>query len=137
MPKNLKKKPQGGKGSSESISKPLNVAESGQDYGIVLATLGDRHFTVACQDGKERRCHVRGKMKNRQFVRTGDVVLVCTRDFDDNSADIIDVYSNDLVRLLRKEGHLKIGKAETGEVTSTDIIPDRVDHDTGFDFDSI
>lgn len=107
MPKNCKKK-KNGAGTSQQ-SKPLILAEEEQTYGLVNKALGDRHFTVNCQDGQERLCHVRGKMKNRQFVKEGDIVLVTLRDFQDKNGDIIDIYTNDNIRSLRKSGDLTIG----------------------------
>jgi translation initiation factor 1A len=136
MPKNSKAKKNGSaRGQQSTSSKPLIIADDEQDYGIALKALGDRHFTVACQDGKERRGRVRGKMKNRQFVREGDVVLISFRGFDDDDADIIDVYTADQVRALRKSGELKIGADGDGQVRHETEGKD--EEEVPFDFESI
>lgn len=132
MPKGQKGKKGGGKASGRPAgNKAIAVPEEGQDYGLVLKTLGDRHFTVQCQkDGVERLCHVRGKMKNRQFVRNGDIVLVCIRDFDDKTGDIVDIIPPEHARILRKDGELKIGTA----LDTTDLPPE---DELGIDIDFI
>ncbi len=137
MPKaNKKQKNASKRGPQQSTSKPLTLAEEQQTYGIVIKALGDRHFTVNCQDGRPRLCHVRGKMKNRQFVREGDTVLVTLREFADATGDIIDIYSADNVRILRKTGDLTIVGAEPlGE--SKDALEDVVFDADEFDFSSI
>jgi len=114
MPKQNKKKKNSSKGGSQS-AKPVILAEEGQVYGIITKTLGDRHFTVSCQDGKVRRCRVRGKMKNRQWVKDDDVVLVTTRDFDDDEGDIIDIYSAENVKTLKKNGELTLNSSSEEE----------------------
>jgi len=38
--------------------------------------LGADHIMVKCQDGKERLCRIRGKLKRRVWIREGDIVLV-------------------------------------------------------------
>lgn len=137
MPKAIKKKSNASKrGHASSSSKPFVVADEGQTYGLVLKTLGDRHFTVLCQDyNKERLCHVRGKMLNRNFVKDGDIVLVALRDVDDDkTGDIIDIYPPDHVRILRKDGELtlKIGGDQLNtDKEETDLAAD------AFNFDNI
>ncbi len=49
--------------------------------GIAVKMLGADRITVKCQDGKERLCRVRGKLKRRVWIREGDIVLVSPWDF--------------------------------------------------------
>jgi translation initiation factor 1A len=44
--------------------------------GIAIKMLGGDRIMVKCQDGKERLCRVRGKLKRRVWIREGDIVLV-------------------------------------------------------------
>jgi translation initiation factor 1A len=44
--------------------------------GIAEKMLGAERIMVKCQDGKERLCRVRGKLKRRVWIREGDIVLV-------------------------------------------------------------
>jgi translation initiation factor 1A len=136
MPQNNKKKSKqkGGKQVAISSSRALVVAEDEQTYGIILKALGDRHFTVLCQDsGHERRCRVRGKMLNRQFVREGDVVLVSLQDFNEGkNGDIIEVYSPDQIRTLRKDGEFTMRSGEQPDQEKEDDLADQT-----FDFENI
>ena len=45
-------------------------------------------------------------MKNRVWIRAGDLVLVSLRDEDDNKGDIILKYNPDEFRELKKKGEL-------------------------------
>ena len=62
---------------------------------------------VACKDGKERMCRVPGKLKNRIWVREGDVVIVKLRDIErDKKGDVIWRYFPMQARILKEEGHI-------------------------------
>ena len=41
--------------------------------GIATKMLGFDRVLVSCQDGKERLCRIRGKMKRRMWIRKGDI----------------------------------------------------------------
>ncbi len=77
--------------------------------GIAVKLLGYDRVLVRCQDGRERICRIRGKMKRRVWVRVGDVVLVSPWDFQsDTRGDIIWRYTKGQAELLRKKGLLTI-----------------------------
>ena len=58
--------------------------------GIAKKMLGFDRLLVSCQDGKERICRIRGKMKRRMWIRPGDIVLISPWDFQsDKRGDII------------------------------------------------
>ena len=58
--------------------------------GIAKKMLGNDRLLVSCQDGKERLCRIRGKMKRRMWIRVEDIVLVSPWDFQsDKRGDII------------------------------------------------
>ena len=77
--------------------------------GIAVKLLGYDRVLVRCQDGRERICRIRGKMKRRVWVRVGDVVLVSPWDFQsDTRGDIIWRYTKGQAELLRKRGLLTI-----------------------------
>ena len=58
------------------------VLPSGNDVsGIAMQMLGCDRIMVNCQDGKQRLCRIRGKMKRRVWIRNGDVVLVSPWEF--------------------------------------------------------
>lgn len=77
--------------------------------GIAVKLLGFDRVLVKCQDGHERLCRIRGKMKRRVWIREGDVVLVSPWDFQsDKRGDIIWRYTRSQAELLRKKGYVTI-----------------------------
>lgn len=77
--------------------------------GVVVKLLGFDRVLVRCQDGYERLCRIRGKMKRRVWIREGDVVLVSPWDFQsDKRGDIIWRYKHSQAEWLRKKGYLTI-----------------------------
>ncbi|MGB9676659.1 MAG: translation initiation factor eIF-1A [Candidatus Bathyarchaeales archaeon] len=77
--------------------------------GIAVKLLGFDRVLVKCQDGHERLCRIRGKMKRRVWIRVGDVVLVSPWDFQsDTRGDLIWRYTKAQAELLRKKGLLTI-----------------------------
>jgi len=81
----------------------------GDVYGVVVKLLGYDRALVKCQDGHERLCRIRGKLKRRIWIRPGDVVLVSPWDFQrDKRGDIIWRYTKNQAEWLRREGKLTI-----------------------------
>ena len=59
------------------------------EYAQVLRMLGNGRLEAHCMDGVKRLCHIRGKMRKKVWVNTGDIVLVGLRDYQDEKADVI------------------------------------------------
>jgi len=77
--------------------------------GIATRLLGFDRVLVKCQDGRERLCRIRGKMKRRVWIRQGDIVLVSPWDFQsDKRGDVIWRYKRNQVDWLRKKGYLTL-----------------------------
>jgi translation initiation factor 1A len=75
--------------------------------GVAVKMLGYDRVLVKCQDGKERLCRVRGKLKRRVWIRDGDVVLVSPWDFQsDTRGDIFWRYRKNQTEQLRLKGYL-------------------------------
>jgi translation initiation factor 1A len=75
--------------------------------GIATKMLGFDRIMVKCQDGKERLCRVRGKLKRRVWIRNGDIVLVSPWDFQsDTRGDIFWRYRKNQTEQLRLKGYL-------------------------------
>jgi translation initiation factor 1A len=78
-------------------------------FGVAVKLLGYDRILVKCQDGHERLCRIRGKMKRRVWIREGDIVLVSPWDFQtDKRGDLIWRYTRAQAEQLRKEGHVTI-----------------------------
>lgn len=86
------------------------VLPAGTDVlGVAVKLLGFDRVLVKCQDGHERVCRIRGKMKRKVWIRIGDVVLVSPWDFQsDSRGDIIWRYTKSQAETLRKEGMLAV-----------------------------
>lgn len=77
--------------------------------GVAIKMLGYDRILVKCQDGHERLCRIRGKMKRRVWIREGDIVLVSPWDFQsDQKGDLIWRYTKAQAEMLRKRGFLTI-----------------------------
>ncbi len=75
--------------------------------GIAVKLLGFDRIMVKCQDGNERLCRIRGKLKRRVWIRLGDIVLVSPWDFQsDVRGDIIWRYRKNETAWLRSKAYL-------------------------------
>jgi translation initiation factor 1A len=77
--------------------------------GVAVKLLGYDRVLVKCQDGHERLCRIRGKMKRRVWIRESDIVLVSPWDFQtDKRGDLIWRYTRAQAEQLRRDGHVTI-----------------------------
>merc|ERR1712070_293684 len=120
-----------GKNQNEE-KRELVFKEDGQEYAQVLRMLGNGRLEAQCIDGIKRLCHIRGKMRKKGWVNTGDVILLGLRDFQDEKADVILKYLADEARSLKAYGELP----ENIRVNDTDMLGDNEDRegDDYFDF---
>ncbi|MEM2916924.1 MAG: translation initiation factor eIF-1A [Candidatus Bathyarchaeia archaeon] len=96
---------------SEEVIKEMVLPTPNDVLGVAVRLLGYDRVLVKCQDGNERLCRIRGKMKRRVWIREGDVVLVSPWDFQsDKRGDVIWRYTDAQADWLRKKGYLTIGR---------------------------
>jgi len=88
------------------IRKGILMPNKNDILGIVTKNLGFTRMIVKCQDGNIRQCRIRGKMKKRNWVREGDVVLVSPWDFQEDKGDIIFRYTGNQAFWLKSKGFL-------------------------------
>ena len=94
--------------SEEELSEMVLPAAN-DVLGVAVKLLGFDRVLVKSQDGHERLCRIRGKMKRRVWIRQGDIVLVSPWDFQsDKRGDIIWRYKRSQAEWLRKKGYLTI-----------------------------
>lgn len=94
---------------SEGELSEMNYPSPNDILGIAVKLLGFDRILVRCQDGHERLCRIRGKMKRRVWIREGDVVLVSPWDFQvDKRGDVIWRYTRAQAEILRRKGLLTI-----------------------------
>ena len=90
-------------------SNAIKLPAGSDVMGVVNKMLGFDRLMVSCQDGLERLCRIRGKMKRRMWIRLGDIVLVSPWDFQsDTRGDVIWRYKRNQADWLRKKGYLKV-----------------------------
>lgn len=117
-----------GKNDNESEKRELLYKEEGQEYAQVLRMLGNGRLEAHCFDGVKRLCHIRGKMRKRVWINSGDIILISLRDYQDSKADVIGKYTPDEARSLKAQGELP----ETAKINETDIFDD--DAQNGVEF---
>ncbi|MBS7633351.1 translation initiation factor eIF-1A [Candidatus Bathyarchaeota archaeon] len=94
---------------SEGELSELVLPSQGEVLGVATKLLGFDRVLVKCQDGNERLCRIRGKMKRRVWIRVGDVVLVSPWDFQsDKRGDLTWRYTKAQAEELRRKGYLSI-----------------------------
>jgi translation initiation factor 1A len=94
---------------SEGELSEMVLPSANDVLGVAVKLLGFDRVLVKCQDGHERLCRIRGKMKRRVWIRQGDVVVVSPWDFQfDKRGDLIWRYTKAQAEMLRKKGYLTI-----------------------------
>jgi translation initiation factor 1A len=94
---------------SEEVIHDMVLPVANDVLCVAVKLLGFDRLMVKCQDGHERLCRIRGKMKRRVWIREGDVVLVSPWDFQtDSRGDVIWRYTRGQADWLRKNGYLNI-----------------------------
>lgn len=94
---------------SEEEIKDMVLPSENDVLGIAVKLLGYDRVLVKCEDGHERLCRIRGKMKRRVWIRVGDIVLVSPWEFQsDKRGDIFWRYTRSQAEWLRKNGYLTI-----------------------------
>jgi translation initiation factor 1A len=94
---------------SEGEINRLVLPGENEILGIAVKMLGYDRILVKCQDGHERLCRIRGKMKRRVWIREGDIVLVSPWEFQtDKRGDLIWRYTKGQAEQLRRQGYITI-----------------------------
>jgi translation initiation factor 1A len=94
---------------SEGELSQLVLPSANDVLGVAIKLLGYDRVLVKCQDGHERLCRIRGKMKRRVWIREGDIVLVSPWDFQtDKRGDLIWRYTKAQAETLRRKGYITI-----------------------------
>ena len=75
-------------------------------FALAEQILGGRRVTVQCADGETRMARIPGKMRRRQWVREGDLIIVWPWDFQDAKADVKHRYTKTQAMYLSRKGVL-------------------------------
>ena len=92
--------------SSDKIRVPLPNERINEMFAIADQILGGRRVRVVCADGETRLARIPGKMRRRQWVREGDLIVFQPWDFQDSKADVKKRYSKTQSLYLSRKGVL-------------------------------
>jgi len=93
-------------GGSDKIRVPLPSERINEMFAIADQILGGRKVRVVCADGESRLARIPGKMRRRQWVREGDLIIVQPWDFQDAKADVKRRYTKTQSLYLSRKGVL-------------------------------
>ncbi len=107
--KSRRRKPSGRRGVEVSGA-PIRVRrpKTGEIIAVVIRMLGGNHLEVQCADERKRIARIPGKIRRRQWVRMGDVVLIepwYGMD-EDKKCDLVHRYRQNELRILHNRGYL-------------------------------
>jgi len=116
---------------TNAAKRDLELKEDLQEYGVVIKMLGNCRCEIKCSDGVTRLGHIRGKMRKRVWVTTGDIILASLRDYQDGKCDIIVKYNTSEINKLKSYG-------EIPQIFDRNDVKNDVQEDEElFDFDDI
>ena len=75
-------------------------------FAIADQILGGRRIRAICADGEERITRIPGKMRRRQWVREGDLIIIQPWDFQPSKADVKMRYTKTQALYLSRKGVL-------------------------------
>ena len=121
--------------------KELILADSGtsQEYFSITKMLGDGRCLGNGSDGrKDVLCIIRGRMRKKVWIHSGDKVLGSYRDFNSGRpiADIIHKYSEDEVNVLRRSYHI-IFTVNKDSIENINNENENDSDDCGFTFEDL
>ena len=92
--------------TSDKIRVALPNERINEMFAIADQILGGRRVRVVCADGETRLARIPGKMRRRQWVREGDLIVVQPWDFQDAKADVKKRYTKTQSLYLSRKGVL-------------------------------
>ncbi|EGV60859.1 Translation initiation factor 1A [Yamadazyma tenuis] len=119
-----------GKNDNSGQKRELIYKEESQEYAQITKMLGNGRLEVSCFDGIKRMGHIRGKLRKKVWMGQGDIILVCLREFQDETCDVVHKYNSDEARTLKNVGELP----ENAKINETDTFGGDEDEDVNFEF---
>lgn len=122
----------------------IQLAETWQDYALVLRALGNRRFELKFTDGSTRLGVLRGKIRKnkKNWIERTSWVLISYREYQEEKVDILHVYNKDHVKYLNKNDLISIDWANEqlyGQKDSDNVLfeDEEVPDDLGVDINEI
>jgi len=104
------------------------IAQDGsQVYGIVEKRSGGNFIEILCSDQKVRKGFIRGKIRKRDWMKEGSIVMCSlgtfgTSEKDKDKCNIELVYKPEEVRILESQGLLNFKKDIAEDIFENDNI---------------
>ncbi len=86
----------------EYIRLPLPNKKENEMFAIADRLMGGSRINVVCADGKSRMARIPGRMKRKQRVRAGDLVIIKPWDIQNDKADIVFRYRRTQAMILSR-----------------------------------
>ena len=114
----------------DRIRVPLPNRKVNEMFAIADNILGGRRVRSICEDGESRLARIPGKMRRRQWVREGDLIVIQPWEFQDEKANVCMRYTKTQSLYLSRKGVLPeivdlfgMSTDESGEAEE-DMAPD-------------
>jgi len=112
-------------GGGDRIRVPLPNRKVNEMFAIADQILGGRRVRAVCEDGETRLSRIPGKMRRRQWVREGDLIVIQPWEFQDEKANVVMRYTKTQSLYLSRKGVLPeivdlFGMSQDEEMTETD-----------------
>ncbi|MDP6662279.1 MAG: translation initiation factor eIF-1A [Candidatus Thalassarchaeaceae archaeon] len=114
--------------SGDRIRVPLPKRKVNEMFAIADQILGGRRVRSICEDGETRLARIPGKMRRRQWVREGDLIVIQPWEFQDEKANVCMRYTKTQSLYLSRKGALPeivdlFGMTREDEVAQFDEEP--------------
>ena len=90
----------------DRIRVPLPNRKVNEMFAIAANILGGRRVRSICEDGEARLARSPGKMRRRQWVREGDLIVIQPWEFQDEKANVCMRYTKTQSLYLSRKGVL-------------------------------
>ena len=91
----------------DRIRVPLPNRKVNEMFAIADQILGGRRVRSVCEDGETRLARIPGKMRRRQWVREGDLIVVQPWEFQEEKANVCMRYTKTQSLYLSRTGVLQ------------------------------
>ena len=112
-------------GGGDRIRVPLPKRKVNEMFAIADQILGGRRVRAVCEDGETRLSRITGKMRRRQWVREGDLIVIQPWEFQDEKANVVMRYTKTQSLYLSRKGVLPeivdlFGMSQDEDITETE-----------------
>ena len=119
----------------DRIRVPLPNRKVNEMFAIADQILGGRRVRSVCEDGETRLSRIPGKMRRRQWVREGDLIVVQPWEFQDEKANVCMRYTKTQSLYLSRKGVLPeivdlFGMSQDEEMPEMEEFQDATDEDS-------